>query len=161
VWIRLGLGAAIALTLAACGGQRPAASASCHSTPPGAEALYANADVAIAWPAGLPEGGELESARFGGELPWFAKTGLFVRGPGTVVVRVAPAQHDVVAIRGWGGDEPRTDALVERPEACAGDWTAYPGGLAFAGRQCVRLRIEGPGDQTGSLLIGLRRDCSR
>jgi hypothetical protein len=47
-----------------------------------------------------------------------------------------------------------------RSPACETDWTAYPGGLAFSGRRCVRLRVEGPGEQSGTAVLGLRRDCS-
>jgi hypothetical protein len=59
------------------------------------------------------------------------------------------------------GGELRTEVRVEPASGCPSDWTAYPGGLAFSGRRCVRLRVEGPGEQTGSALFGLRRDCSR
>jgi hypothetical protein len=80
-------------------------------------AIYANRDVAFGWEAGLPEGAELQSARQDGDLPWFAKTGIFVRGKGTVVVQVPADQRDVVRISGWYGPgtdgELRTEVLVE------------------------------------------------
>jgi hypothetical protein len=128
----------------------------CVDEDPGANATYANPDVAIAYG---PEGAELESARSGGELPWFAKTGLVVRGDREVLVRVPAEQADVVKISGWGrtGVEAREAALVE--PSCPGEWTSYPGGLVFRGRQCVRLEVEGPSEARGSVLIGLRRDC--
>jgi hypothetical protein len=155
--------------LGACGGSGSeppsrAASGPCVSDDPGDAATYANADVAFARDPSTPEGGELQSDRSNGDLPWLAKTGLFVRGNGEVVVRVPSAQRDVVKIVGWSGTgntEPRTDVLVQSTSACPSDWTAYPGGLAFSGRRCVRLRVEGPGDKTGSALFGLRKDCSR
>jgi hypothetical protein len=167
VWIRLCLGALTALALAACGHVRtsdPGTASQLCETAPEEHAVYANPDVAFAWEAGVPEGGELQSGRSGGgELPWFAKTGIHLHGRESIVVRVPLSHQDVVRISGWYGPgsdgELRTDVLVEPADGC-GDWTAYPGGLAFEGRQCVRLRIEGPGDRTGSVLIGLRRDCS-
>ena len=120
-------------------------------------ALYANPGVAIAWPDGVPEGGELQAGRRGREMPWFAKTGIHLREQESIVVRVPPSHEDVVRIDGWyrpGSDhELRTEVLVDGCE-----WTAYPAGSRSRG---VRLRIDGPGDQTGSVLIGLRRDCSR
>jgi hypothetical protein len=128
------------------------------------EAVYANAHVAFGRDASAREGSELQSDRFGGDLPWFAKTGLFVRGTEPVVVRVPSTQRDAVKILGWTGtddNELRGGVLVEPASACPADWTAYPGGLAFSGRRCVRLRVEGPGDETGSALFGLRKDCSR
>lgn len=48
---------------------------------------------------------------------------------------------------------------LERAKSCPGDWTAYPGGLVFRGRRCVRLQVEGPGEAHGTMLVGLRRDC--
>jgi hypothetical protein len=157
-----------ALVLVACGGSEPKreradAKVPCVSTNPGDAATYANGDVAFGRDAGTREGGELQSDRFGGDLPWFAKTGLFVRGTGTVVVRVPSAQRDVVKILGWTGTDDnqlRAEVLVEPAPACRSDWTAYPGGLAFSGRRCVRLHVEGPGDEAGSALFGLRKDCS-
>jgi hypothetical protein len=139
--------------LVACGG---ADEARCGGTPPEEGATYANADVAFA----TGSGGALQADRSEGELPWFAKTGLLVRGSGTVVVRV-PDGQDVVRIVGWGGapGELATAALVVSTPACESDWTAYPGGLAFSGRRCVRLRVEGPGEQSGTAVLGLRRDC--
>ena len=61
------------LGLAACGGGRdePGARVPCADEDPGEGATYANADVAI--------GTQLAADRFEGELPWFAKTALFVR----------------------------------------------------------------------------------
>jgi hypothetical protein len=160
---------AAALVLVACGGsgaerERTDAKVPCVSTDPGDGATYANADVAFGRAAGTPEGGELQSDRFGGDLPWFAKTGLFVRGTEAVVVSVPNAQRDTVKILGWTGTDDnqlRAAVLVEPAPGCPSDWTAYPGGLAFSGRRCVRLRVEGPRDEAGSALFGLRKDCSR
>jgi hypothetical protein len=142
--------------LGACGGDDARPGPRCGGTAPEAGATYANADVAFATGAG----GALQADRFDGGLPWFAKAGLLVRGRGSVVVRV-PDGQDAVRIVGWGGGpgELATFTLVESAPACDSDWTAYPGGLAFSGRRCVRLRIEGPGDQTGTAVLGLRRDC--
>jgi hypothetical protein len=50
--------------------------------------------------------------------------------------------------------------LVRSASACPEDWMAYPGGFAFRGRHCVRVRVEGSGDARGSALVGLRRDRS-
>ena len=124
---------------------------------------YANGHVAIARDPRQPDGAELESHRRGGRLPWFAKTALFVRGNQQVVVRVPNELSDAVRIAGW--TQPpngRTAAavLVTPSSTCPEDWTAYPGGLVFRGRHCVRLLVEGPGDARGLLLVGLRRDCS-
>jgi hypothetical protein len=146
--------AAAALLLAACGAAKEddrAADCASSEEPPEA-AAYANDDVAFA----APESQEVQSARSEGPLPWFAKFGLYVRGNGTVVVRVPSDRH--VRIVGWGGgaDEPREATLVESTSPC---WTAYPGGLAFAGRQCVRVQVDGPGGARGSAVFGLRRDC--
>ena len=154
------------LVVGACGDStRPAAGGPCLDEDPGKSAIYANRDVAFGWDPSLPEGAEVQSARSDGDLPWFAKTGIFVRGKATIVVRVPADQHDVVRISGWYGPGSdgglRTEVLVEPVSGCPSAWTAYPGGLAFSGRRCVRLRVEGPGDQTGSALFGLRRDCSR
>ena len=135
----------------------------CLDEDPGDAASYANADVAIGRDPRKPVGQELASAPSGGELPWFAKTGLFVRGNREVVVRVPDELSDVVRIVGWGGTadgESREAVLVQPTTSCANDWTAYPGGLVFRGRRCVRLQVEGPGDARGSVLIGLRKDCS-
>jgi hypothetical protein len=158
----LTLGAAALLGLAACGGDAEDADTGvpCIDEDPGRAATYANRDVAIGRDRRRPEGAELESDRSGGELPWFAKTALYVRGNHEVVVRVPAELSGVVRIAGWGedGGEPRDAALV-RPTSCPGDWTAYPGGLVFRGRHCVRLQVEGPGDAQGSVLVGLRRDC--
>jgi hypothetical protein len=140
------------LGLAACGGgDEPSAKVPCVDDDPGQAVAYANADVAI--------GRDPDADRSEGALPWFAKTALFVRGDRQVVVRVPDELSGEVGIVGWGqaGGEPRDVALVE--PACARVWTAYPGGLAFRGRHCVRLRVEGPGEARGSVLVGLRRDC--
>ena len=74
-------------------------------------------------------------------------------------MRVPAEQADAVKIDGWGrtGVEPREAALVE--PSCPDEWTSYPGGLVFRGRQCVRLQVDGPDEARGSVLIGLRRDC--
>ena len=146
--------AAAAVVLAACGAAtEDDRTPDCASSeePPEA-AAYANDDVAFA----APEGQEVQSDRFEGSLPWFAKFGLYVRGHGTVVVRVPSDQR--VRIVGWGGgaDEPREATLAESTSPC---WTAYPGGLAFAGRQCVRVQVEGPRETRGSAVFGLRRTC--
>jgi hypothetical protein len=165
--------AALALVaLGACGsgdGDGDATSSSanagipCIDEDPGDAATYANADVAIGRDPRKPVGGELASDRSGGKLPWFAKTGLFVRGNREVVVRVPDELRDMVRIVGWGGTakgESREAVLVHPITPCAQDWTAYPGGLVFRGRRCVRLRVEGPGDARGSVLVGLRKDCA-
>jgi hypothetical protein len=154
---RLVAAVVVALVLGACGGDDERRAVECSSDDPGEAATYSGDRVAF----GAPAGEEVQSDRFGGPLPWFAKLGLFVRGSGTVVVRVPEAQHEVVKISGWGGraGDLRTDVLLEAAPACASDWTAYPGGLVFSGRRCVRLRVEGPGDATGSAVLGLRRDC--
>jgi hypothetical protein len=155
------------LGLGACGGQgesgSPGADATvpCVDDDPGEAATYANPDVAIGRDPRKPIGGELASDRSGGELPWFAKTALFVRGNREVVVRVPDDLSDAVKIVGWSEtNEPREAVLAQPTTACPEDWTAYPGGLAFRGRHCVRLRVEGPGDAGGSALVGLRKDCS-
>jgi hypothetical protein len=142
--------------LVACGGGDEAPEPRCGGTPPEEGATYANADVAFA----TGPGGALQADRSEGELPWFAKAGLLVRGSDPVVVGV-PDGQDVVRIVGWGGapEELRTATIVESAPACESDWTAYPGGLAFSGRRCVRLRVEGPGEQSGTAVLGLRRDC--
>ena len=159
--------ALLVLGLGACGrGSDEARSAGatvrCVDDDPGAAATYANPDVAIGRDPRRPVGGEHESYRSRGELPWFAKTPLFVRGNREVVVRVPGELSDVVRIVGWGTNdgEGRELALVQPTTSCPEDWTAYPGGLTFRGRHCVRLRVEGPGDARGSALVGLRRDCS-
>jgi hypothetical protein len=156
----------LVLLLAACGpGAKsgPAAGGPCLDEDPGKRAIYATRDVAFAWDPTLREGSAVQSAASEGELPWFAKTGLFIRGDDSVVVRV-PERQDV-RIEGWYGPgsdgELRSEVLVEPVEGCPSQWTAYPGGLRFAGRQCVRVEIEGPAGQTGSALFGLRRNCSR
>jgi hypothetical protein len=157
--------------LGACGGdgdgesESPDADATvpCVDDDPGEAATYANPDVAIGRDPRKAVGAELASDRFEGELPWFAKTGLFVRGNRQVVVRVPAELSDVVKIVGWGEGndaEPREVVLAQPTSACREDWTAYPGGLVFRGRHCVRLRVEGPGDARGSALVGLRKDCS-
>jgi hypothetical protein len=123
------------------------ASVPCVDDDPGEAATYANSNVAIGRDPRKPVGGELASDRFGGERPWFAKTALFVRGNREVVVRVPGDLSDAVKIGGWGeanDGEPSEAVLVQPTSACPEDWTAYPGGLAFRGRQCVRLRVEGP-----------------
>jgi hypothetical protein len=134
----------------------------CLSSPPGKAATYANASIAFARDAGTREGEEVQSTRLGGELPWFAKFGLYVRGNQEVVVRVPARQRDVVKIRGWGStaNELHTDILVPSMSGCRAIWSVYPGGLVFSGRRCVRLVVEGPGSRRGSALFGLRRDCS-
>jgi len=149
-----------AAVLAACGGgdDGEPPRADCFSTPPEEGATQANADVAFA----TGEGGALQASRVEGEFPWFAKVGLLVRGSGTVVVSVQAAQQDAVRINGWGGDSfsLRTDVVIESSPTCESDWTAYPGGLVFSGRQCVRLAVDGPRAQTGTAVLALRRDCS-
>jgi hypothetical protein len=154
-------GALGSLVLGACG-ERSTAHAPCVSTPPGKGATYANAHVAFARDAATREGEEVQSARSGGDLPWFAKFGLYVRGTEDVVVRVPVGQRDVVKIQGWGSDphELRSDILVQSTAGCDAIWTAYPGGLVFSGRRCVRLDVEGPGSRGGSARFGLRKDCS-
>lgn len=149
---RLLPGLAAIVVLGACGGGQDEPAPACAGDEPSRTATYVNEDVAFAAPAGA----ELQSDRFDGPLPRFAKFGLHVRGEGTVVVRVPSGQR--VRIVGWGGaaDDAREAALVETASAC---WTAYPGGLAFAGPQCVRVQVEGPGEQRGSARFGLRRDC--
>jgi hypothetical protein len=105
-----------------------------------------------------PKGRRFQSARGDGYLPWFAKFGVFVRGRGDVVIRVPAVQHDTVSMAGWGADgddPPRTDILLSASRC----WTAYPGGLVFSGRQCVRLVVEGPGALRGAARFGLRRAC--
>lgn len=156
------------LGVGACGGgngddaiQDADAGVPCVDEDPGRAATYANRYVAIGRDPRKPEGAELESDRSGEGLPWFAKAALFVRGNHEVVVRIPAELADAVRIVGWGqdGGAPRDAALV-RPASCPDDWTAYPGGLVFRGRQCVRLRVEGPGDAQGTVLVGLRRDCA-
>lgn len=153
--------------LGACGEKRAAsepsaAHAPCLSSPPGKAATYANANVAFARDAGTREGGKVQSARIGGDLPWFAKFGLYVRGNQDVVVRVPAGQREVVKIRGWqsGANEVPSSVLVRSTSGCRAIWTVYPGGLVFSGRRCVRLEVAGPGSQRGSALVGLRKDCS-
>jgi hypothetical protein len=153
--------------LGACGDKGAApelsrAPAPCPSTPPGKAATYATANVAFARDAGTREGEKVQSARMGGDLPWFAKFGLYVRGSEDVVVRVPAGQREVVKIRGWGSnaDELRSDILVPPTPGCRAAWTVYPGGLVFSGRRCVRLEVEGSGSRRGSALFGLRKDCS-
>jgi hypothetical protein len=155
--------------LGACGGGGPAesefpgadATVPCVDDDPGEAATYANPGVAIGRDTRKPVGGELASTRYGGELPWFAKTALFVRGNREVVVRVPDDVSDEVKIVGWSEtNEPREAVLAQPTTACPEDWTAYPGGLAFRGRHCLRLRVEGPGNARGSALVGLRKDCS-
>jgi hypothetical protein len=134
-----------------------------HRRRPGKAATYADDDVAIARDPRQPDGAELESHRSGRRLPWFAKTALFVRGNEQVVVRVPSELTDAVKIAGWTQPPSSRTAeavLVQSTSDCSEDWTAYPGGLVFRGRHCVRLIVEGPGDARGSLLVGLRRDCS-
>jgi hypothetical protein len=142
--------APLVLALVACGGGDPPV-AECGDVPD-ARATRVNADVAFAAPSGVA----LEADRVSGsELPWFTKFGLLVRGEGDVVVR-AP---DGVKISGWRGTSDtslQSAVLVTADSRC---WTAYPGGLAFSGRRCARLAVEGPGDQRGTALFGLRRDC--
>jgi hypothetical protein len=166
--------AATVLALASCGegGDAPEprfsderAQVPCVSDEPEqGDVSFANPNVAIGRDPRKPKGGELPSDRFGGELPWFAKTALFIRGSREVVVRVPAELSDDVRIQGWGQGEgePREAILVQATSGCPEkDWTAYPGGLTFRGRHCVRLQVEGPGDARGSVLLGLRRDCSR
>jgi hypothetical protein len=147
--------AVVAVVLGACGGEERAAP-ECSSDEPDATATYAHDAVAFA----TGEGGWLQAERTGGRLPWFAKFGLYVRGRGTVVIRVPEGQRHV-RISGWGGraGELKTAVLLEASPSCARDWTGYPGGLAFSGRRCVRLRVEGPGNAIGSARFGLRREC--
>ena len=137
-------------TAAACGsGDR--AVARCDDTAPGPGATFATAGVAFA----AREGEEVQSDRGDGYLPWFAKFGLYVRGRGDVVIRVPAEQRDAINLTGWGGDPPRTDLRISASRC----WTAYPGGLVFTGRRCVRLEVEGPGALRGTARFGLRRDC--
>jgi hypothetical protein len=141
----------LAMALAACGGGDPPA-AECGNVPD-ARATRVNADVAFAAPSGT----RLQADRFRGSLPWFAKFGLVVRGRGDVVVR-AP---DGVKISGWRGTSDtslQSAVLVTADSPC---WTSYPGGLAFSGRRCVTLQVEGPGETRGTARFGLRRDCTR
>jgi hypothetical protein len=164
--------AAVALIgLGACGGRGSDGDASgssasarvpCVDDDPGEAATYANPDVAIGRDPRKPIGSEHKAYRSGDTLPWFAKTPLYVRGNGEVVVRLPEGLGDDVEILGWGTNdgEGREVVLVNPTAACRGVWTAYTGGLMFRGRHCVRLRIEGPGDADGSVLVGLRRDCS-
>jgi len=147
---------AVAVGLAACGGDAADEQrAECLSTPPEEGATYAGDDVAFA----TGEGGALQAERVDGEFPWFAKVGLLVRGSGTVVVSVP--EEAAVRIKGWGGDafSLRTDVVIESSPSCEADWTAYPGGLVFSGRQCVRLRVEGPSGEPTSAILALRREC--
>src|SRR5688572_20764453 len=88
----------IALALGACGGDERRGP-ECSSDDPEEAASYATDRVAFA----APEGAEVQSDRLGGPLPWFAKIGLYVRGSGTVVIRVPVRVRDSVAISGWGG----------------------------------------------------------
>jgi hypothetical protein len=136
----------------------------CIDEQPGDAAAYANADVAIGRDPRKPLGAAVESHRSGGRLPWFAKTGLFVRGDQPVVVRVPSELADSVAISGWTQPpSSRTSEVVRVAPGpgCPGNWTGYPGGLVFRGRHCVRLSVEGPGSARGSVLVGLRKDCPR
>jgi hypothetical protein len=161
---------AIALgALGACGGDDDDAELSdvnegvpCVDDDPGEAATYANPDVAFGRDPRKPVGAEHKAYRSGGELPWFAKTPLFVRGNREVVVRLSGELSDVVKISGWGTNDRtgREAVLVQPTTSCPEDWTAYPGGLIFRGRHCVRLRVEGPGEARGSALVGLRKDCS-
>jgi hypothetical protein len=163
-------GLVLLLGLAACSGDEAApevrgasAAVPCIDEDPGKAATYADDDVAIARDPRQPDGAELESHRSGRRLPWFAKTALFVRGNEQVVVRVPSELIDAVKIAGWTQPPSSRTAeavLVQSTSDCSEDWTAYPGGLVFRGRHCVRLIVEGPGDARGSLLVGLRRDCS-
>ena len=120
--------------LGACGGgqgesELPGADATvpCIDEDPGDAATYANPDVAIGRDPRKPVGGEHASNRSGGELPWFAKTALFVRGNREVVVRVPDDLSDAVKIVRWSEtNEPREAVLAQPTTACPEDWTAYP-----------------------------------
>ena len=165
------IGLVLLLGVAACGGGHEAApevrgasaEIPCPDDDPGQAAAYANDDVAIGRDPRKPDGAELESHPSGGRLPWFAKTALFVRGTEQVVVRVPAHLTRAVTIAGW--TQPRSSrtaeaVLVQSASDCPEGWTAYSGGLVFRGRHCVRLIVEGPGDARGSVLVGLRRDCT-
>jgi hypothetical protein len=148
--------ALIAGTLAACGGGGDGnrAALRCAESGPGPGATFATGGVAFA----AREGEQVQADRGDGYLPWFAKIGLFVRGQGDVVVRVPAVAHDEVNMAGWGaGDDapPQTDIRITASRC----WTAYPGGLVFNGRRCVRLEVEGPGKLKGTARFGLRRAC--
>jgi hypothetical protein len=159
------------LLAAGCGGgdtapraPREEVSVRCSDEQPGDAAAYANDDVAIGRDSRRPLGAAVESHRWGGRFPWFAKTGLFVRGDRPVAVRVPSALADSVAILGWTQPPSSRTSQVVRVDPgpdCPGSWTGYPGGLVFRGRHCVRLTVEGPGSARGSLLVGLRTDCPR
>jgi hypothetical protein len=155
-------GALLLLGGAACGGGRKEP-VPCIDEDPGRAATYASERVAIGRDPRKSDGAALEAHRSGRGLPWFAKTALFVRGNGSVVVRVPRGLSGAIRIVGWTRPPSAKTAAAVRVTStgsCSTTWTAYPGGLLFRGRHCARLNVEGPGDTRGSVLVGLRRDCS-
>jgi hypothetical protein len=119
---------------------------------------------------GTAEGEAMLADRGSGRLPYFAKAGLYVRGPATVSLRVPRGKRRAVRLVGWSGtvgaDQVQhpvpglhVHTVATATTDCATAWTPFAGGIKFRGKHCLRLLVNGPGDRRSRPVLGLRRDC--